>query len=536
MERYTSLKELLDQNKGDILRETMSRLKILPQSPYYDFLVRTDEGQRRFRIWMNLVIGSLQDEQGRESFFVDTERVGYARAVDGFNVEDVFQLYRVFHEVFWEILQEAMAANKISLLNNYREVSELTQILFRAASIIASSFLRTREEMITEKVSHLQKLYSFTQEIVTTFNLEEIADHILRKVASFFGVEAGTLVIYRGQRVQEVYGHPTGKEVSAVMPVVEKTLTEGIPLFVDEAGDIYREIDHFDLKRMVSVPIQVHRHCYGILTLYNESRGFKFTSKEIELLYQFIYIMGVALENAFMLEEIEQGRQELRLLTNKMISLQEEERRRLAEDIHDTLAQTLTGIGYKVQVCKELLKKNPELLLGQFDSLIENINHAIDQSREIISSLRPDLIDTMGLVPALQRHIDNFAQETSIKVITHLPKRVKLSSEISISLFRVAQEALMNVYKHAEVKMAEITLTNDDQNIILVVADNGKGFDVSRGTFRKKGQSTLGLLSMKERLKAMGGTLTIKAEINRGCRIEAKIPLSDEVGHRGKPS
>jgi two-component system sensor histidine kinase DegS len=186
-------------------------------------------------------------------------------------------------------------------------------------------------------------------------------------------------------------------------------------------------------------------------------------------------------------------------------------------------------MGYKIQFCKELLNRNPELLTGQFDSLIENINHAIDQSREIISSLRPDLIDTMGLVPALNRYIENFMQETDIRVIMHLPKRVKLSSGIRICLFRVAQEALMNVYKHAETKMAEVSLKQDKENIFLIIEDQGRGFNPSQRHFGRKDQGTLGLLSMKERLEVIGGTLAIHTGLNKGCRIEAKIPLSDEV-------
>jgi signal transduction histidine kinase len=128
-----------------------------------------------------------------------------------------------------------------------------------------------------------------------------------------------------------------------------KSLEEGIPLFIDE-GEIQREIDQSQLKRVVATPIQAHGRRYGSLALYNQKKGFKFTDKELGLLYQFLYITAVALENAFMLEEIERNRQELRLLTAKMIKIQEEERKRLASDIHDTLAQALTGIGYKIHL------------------------------------------------------------------------------------------------------------------------------------------------------------------------------------------
>jgi signal transduction histidine kinase len=306
---------------------------------------------------------------------------------------------------------------------------------------------------------------------------------------------------------------------------MEKTLEEGIPLFIDEGAEIQREIDQSRLKRVVAIPIQAHDRCYGSLALYNQKKGFKFTDKELGLLYQFLYITAVALENAFMLEEIERNRQELRLLTAKMIKIQEEERKRLASDIHDTLAQALTAIGYKIQFCKELAVKKPSQLMEQFNGLIKTVHQAMDQSKELIASLRPDLIDTMGLVPALKRHIENFAQETDIRVTIHLPKSIQISSEGNICLFRIAQESLMNIYKHSGAKTAELALRKEDGNAILIVSDGGKGFDISQGPPWMKDKNKLGLLSMKERVETVGGTLDIQSKANRGFRVEARIPI-----------
>jgi len=251
----------------------------------------------------------------------------------------------------------------------------------------------------------------------------------------------------------------------------------------------------------------------------------KFTDKGLGLLYQFLYITAVALESAFMLEEIERNRQELRLLTAKMIKIQEEERKRLASDIHDTLAQALTGIGYKIQFCKELAVKNPSLLMEQFTGLIKTVYQAIDQSKELIASLRPDLIDTMGLVAALKRHTENFKRETGIHIITHLPKSIQISSEANICLFRIAQESLMNIYKHSGAKTAELALRKEDGNAILIISDGGKGFDISQGLPWMKDKNKLGLLSMKERVETVGGTLSLKSKTNCGFRVEAKIPI-----------
>jgi signal transduction histidine kinase len=163
--------------------------------------------------------------------------------------------------------------------------------------------------------------------------------------------------------------------------------------------------------------------------------------------------------------------------------------------------------------------------MDQLDALIKIVDKAVDQSRALISSLRPAMIDSVGLVPALVRLIDNFVDETGIRVARHLPKQIHAPHEINICLFRIVQESLTNIYKHAETNDAEVTLYKRAGNIILVVADHGKGFEMANNGLWIKGQDKLGLLSIKERVEAVKGTLVIDAGINRGCRIETRVAV-----------
>jgi signal transduction histidine kinase len=518
-----SLKDLIFQKKESIILEMNRRLGQTPWSPYQDFILRTKEGQRRLKTWVGLLIRSLEGD--RETFFKDEERVGYYRAVQGFPLSFSHQIHLSFRQVIGDVLKEEATQKRVRLLDLWGEIQELNEILFTGYHIVAASFLKTREELINEKVATLQEIYEFTREMITLFSLPDTVNFILRKMTHFFGVEECLMLLFRDQRIQGIYTFPPFRENQGIRAIMERTLEEGIPLFIDEGAEIQREIDQSQLKRVVAIPIQAHGRGYGSLALYNPKKGFKFTVKELGLLYQFLYITAVALENAFMLGEIERNRQELRLLTAKMIKIQEEERKRLASDIHDTLAQALTGIGYKIQFCKELAVKNPSLLMEQFTGLIKTVHQAIDQSKELMASLRPDLIDTMGLVAALKRHTKNFTQETGIQITTHLPKSIQISSEANICLFRIAQESLMNIYKHSGAKTAELALRKEDGNAILIISDGGKGFDISQGLPWMKDQNKLGLLSMKERVETVGGTLNLKSKTNRGFRVEAKIPV-----------
>jgi signal transduction histidine kinase len=518
-----SLKDFILHKKESIIQKMNRRLGQTPWSPYQDFILHTREGQRRLETWVGLLIRSLEGD--RETFFRDEERVGYYRAVQGFPLSFSHQIHLTFRQVIGEMLKEETTQKRTRLFDLWGEIQELNEILFTGYHIVASSFLKTREELINEKMTYLQEIYEFTREMITLFNFPEIIHFILGKMTHFFGTEGSLILLLQDQRIQGIYSFPHLDENQGILKIMEKTLEESIALFVDDGGEIQREIDQSQLKRLVAIPIQAHGRCYGSLALYNHEKGFKFTDKELGLLYQFLYITAVALENAFMLEEIERNRQELRLLTAKMIKIQEEERKRLASDIHDTLAQALTAIGYKIQFCKELALKKPSLLMEQFDALIKMVHQAMDQSKELIASLRPDLIDTMGLVPALKRHIENFSQETGIQVSIDLPKRIQISSEGNICLFRIAQESLMNIYKHSGAKTAELALKKEDGNAVLTIVDGGKGFDISQGLPWTKDKNKLGLLSMKERAETVGGTLGIQSKANCGFRVEARIPI-----------
>ena len=532
MDLFT-LKDVLDNYKEEIVQEVSHHIGRVPWSPYQHFLIHTEEGQRRLRIFVDLFSRALHGE--REAFFKDQERVGYTRALmEGFGPEVLTQSYWRIPEIIWDTMKKIAQEGGVDLPGLCEEIQELNSILFQGYSRVLGSYLKVREEGIVEKVNQLQELQRFTQEIITLLEPDQLAGFILRKMTSLFHVAEGSFSVFRDRRIQGVYHHPAGHEAPGIPDLMEKTRREGQILFMGETGDVCLNIDESRVKQIVCAPVQAHGRVYGVLCLRNQREGFEFTRKEFEFLNQFLYIMAVALENALMLKEVGQAREALSLLTGKMITIQEEERRALAADIHDTLTQALIGISYKIQFCKELPKRRPEILADQLDSLLTTVNQAIDQSRNLISSLRPDLIDTMGLIPALERHVDSFSSETGIRVEARFPKKLQLSSEVNICLFRVAQEALMNVYKHAETNAVEVDLRKENGNILFTVSDEGKGFPVSSNLPLARDQNRLGLLSMKERVESIGGKVVIDAGTGRGCSILVTIPYSAEQSHDGQ--
>lgn len=456
----------------------------------------------------------------------DQIRIGYARATKGRRLENVIKNIPFFMQTLWEILPGALVNREMRSPDFLSEMKEISALLFENIKIIASSFVQTREDIINEKVSQLTALFEFTREIIAANGLEEIVSLLFEKAASLLDAEFVYIALYKSQMTKEILWWPEIPEDSQLIKNIKNAWDEGVPLFIDEENIAYKDVELFKLKRTAAIPIQIHGSGQGAIAFCSKINGFRFTKKEMDYLYQFIHTTAAALEHTYMLRKIEQNSRELKLITSKMVNIQEEERRRLAEDIHDTVAQSLAGISYKLQFCRELIHRDPELLAEQFDKLLITVNNTVDQSRELIANLRPNLIDTAGLVPAVQRYFDSYQLETGIKVQFDLNEDVTISSDYSICLFRVIQEALVNVFKHAETDRVDVLLSVDQHKVTLVIVDRGIGFDMSSGAPWIKNPDKLGLLSMKERIEAVGGGFNFQTGINKGCRIEATVDLS----------
>jgi len=522
-----SLRDFLKTHRSDLFTRLQRHLEQLPWSPYKEFILRTDEGKSRLRIWFDLAIDSLEGRQNR--FFEDQKRVGYLRAVQGYMIENTIQVYRFFQHALFEIIDRAAIEEKQNQFIPYNEIKEFLDILFQATITVSGSFLKTREEQVSEKVNQLRDLFLFTRDIVTKFRLEEIVKIILSRMAILFKVDGSHLALFKDDQLEMIYDYPPNRTGSKIKSIMNKTFVEGTPLYIAHGGSIHRDIQESRVKAVVSVPITAHEKCYGILALDNELTGFEFTNKDLDYLYQFLYIIGVALENLTILNENEQHRQQLHLLTRKIMLIRDEEQRSLAADIHDTLAQALAGIGYKVQVCREIAETNPETLTGHLDNLTGIINDTIDQCRRLISTLRPHLIVHEGLVPSLKSHFEQFTKETGIKIKHSFSENLEMSFEKGLCVFRIVQEGLRNIHRHAEAKTANISLKKNSRDITLMIEDNGKGFDMSRGYPWTRDQNKLGLFFIKERVESFGGRLRIQAEINQGCRLDVKIPITEEA-------
>lgn len=216
------------------------------------------------------------------------------------------------------------------------------------------------------------------------------------------------------------------------------------------------------------------------------------------------------------------------LFAIKILEMQEIERKKIARDIHDGIAQTISNIVIKTEICNKFMQNNN--ISEASDELItlkEVAKDALDEIRAMIYDLRPMSLDDLGLVPTLERYIDKVAKDNNLKISLKVKGPVvKLKSYVEVVFFRIVQEALNNTIKHAQAHEVLICLNFSEQNIELSVKDDGIGFNPQNIELKiNESNSGYGLIGMKERITSLGGEFIIKSKKNKGTTCIAKLEI-----------
>jgi PAS domain S-box-containing protein len=227
--------------------------------------------------------------------------------------------------------------------------------------------------------------------------------------------------------------------------------------------------------------------------------------------------------------ERKQAQDALQMFSRQLIEAQEEERRRIARELHDQIGQVLTAVKMNLHTVHRVCNGTEEG--GHIKDNIEAVDEALRLVRDLSVDLRPPLLDDLGLVTALRWYVDRYAKRTGIvaEVIIELDDpNVRFSRELETACFRIAQEALTNVVRHARARDVSVTLRQEDAILILSVKDDGVGFDHEALRKRAPRAATLGLLGMQERAHAAGGVVEVHSKISKGTEIRLKLPLESE--------
>ncbi|AZR74427.1 histidine kinase [Anoxybacter fermentans] len=213
----------------------------------------------------------------------------------------------------------------------------------------------------------------------------------------------------------------------------------------------------------------------------------------------------------------------------RIILAQEEERKRVAREIHDGPAQSIANVVFRTEYVETLLEKDIEMAKAELKELKAQVRDTLQDIRKIIFDLRPMTLDDLGLIPTLRRFIDKFFEKTNIRVeLLVIGTERRLDQSIEVTIFRIIQEALNNVYKHARANYALVKIEFQKSLINLVIQDRGVGFNLDKVKEMTRERENYGLLSLEERAELIGGSLRILTAPGKGTTVLVKIPIRRE--------
>lgn len=227
-----------------------------------------------------------------------------------------------------------------------------------------------------------------------------------------------------------------------------------------------------------------------------------------------------------MLDELARNQERLEELSTRLLATQEEERKRVARELHDETSQALSSLMIEMKMLGESL---PQEQKRKVTDLWAYTSEALDRVRRLAFELRPSYLDELGLVPALRTYVKEYSSKFGIPVDFKVSElKGRLPGNVELALYRVVQEALTNVARHSGASSASLTIRHEDNRIVASVRDNGRGFALDE-VMRSRDRG-LGLFGMKERISAVSGALDIRAVPGQGTEIVVTIPVREGHG------
>lgn len=301
----------------------------------------------------------------------------------------------------------------------------------------------------------------------------------------------------------------------------------GKPVLLDGVAKYKGRMGRSEISSALCVPLIVRGRVIGVINSSKMSGQDPFTQSDLELLSILASQAAIAIENAMLFQNVEAQQARLEQLLKQLLKAQEEERERISAEIHDSVAQWMVTASYHAQSSSALLL---ESRLDEARDEIEYATRIIGQSvkeiRRIITDLYPPALTELGLVEALRQNVDYFRKETGIVCCFQGGLTEELSPVQKIAIYRIVQEALNNVRKHAHATEVEVRLRSCADEVSAEIQDNGRGFDPDSAVGGGGVSSgKMGLLTMKGRAEMLGGDLRIETGRGSGTKVVLTIPL-----------
>ncbi|MFQ5855327.1 MAG: GAF domain-containing protein, partial [Anaerolineae bacterium] len=411
-----------------------------------------------------------------------------------------------------------------------------------------------------QRFQAMTALHETSLDIISRLDGRQVLEAILQRAAGLLDAQGGSLAIYEAGsnqlRVIATYNMPSkyhGATLSLGEGVAGKVVETGDPLIINDYIHWEEHSETFadsPYDAVIGVPLHWQGQITGCLVVLDRGERRPFVEEDIWLLSAFADLTSIAITNAELYaevkglsEELEQRvaertaqlaaaqaelaekAEQLQELLIATVYVQEEERTRIARDLHDGSNQLITGTLYEIQAAQQsILGQRGEVALEKLETAKGLLRKIEAENRRIISDLRLPILEARGLVPALKWYAETCRKHYRIACSTHVSgQAVRLSPEVETAVYRIVQESLNNVAAHAQAQSAQVRVEFRPTRLRVVVEDDGVGFD-SEGVLTAAA-GRMGLIGMRERAQSIGGQIEVRSVPGHGTRIVLDVPL-----------
>jgi signal transduction histidine kinase len=441
---------------------------------------------------------------------------------------DLFiRLFGVPIQLFRAVMAIGMA---VAIIRALRVFENETDERLRAAEATALEAERRVQRETTQLNKQLQEaineisiLFEISRILASTLDWQALLDQAVAKIVDLLPARAGMILLDVSSMATIAASVGFSSDQEKQMEMAQAIGWDAMAAAEAGSLDAYVSEGH----HMIAVPLQAKRSLIGSLVIW--ANDLQPLESRRSLLLTLGQELAIALENARLYQQV-QEREVLRGdLLRRSVQAQEEERKRIARELHDEIGQIFTALALGLAGVEEMMPRDPAMARAQIANLKELSTRTIGEMRRMVAELRPAQLDDLGLVPALHWLADELRNRSSIDVRIRLTgQRRRLSPEIETVLFRITQEALTNVAKHANAGHAIIGLAFCNDQITLRVEDNGVGMTPEQVNLIQIHHRGWGLAGIQERAALVGGTLEIDSAPGRGTRLTVHIPLRTE--------
>ncbi|MBI2886289.1 MAG: GAF domain-containing sensor histidine kinase [Chloroflexi bacterium] len=389
----------------------------------------------------------------------------------------------------------------------------------------------------------MRALVALGTALAATLDLDELLDKALTLALEFSGHDQGSLMLLAPERKSLTVQAAVGGDLSrlhSVIPVAGGSVASWVlrrkrPLYLEGRAESLTHVPRAyskDLPSSISLPLlKPPRQAIGVVSLNATRQAAHLSPDDIEVLQIMANQLAIALDNADLYRRLQIKEQQLQEAATRLVHAQEEERRRVAYDIHDGLAQMLVGTYQRLQAFQGRRPGRAREAKEELSGLQDQFRRSLEEVRRVIADLRPSSLDDFGLERSLQQYLAEAGREAGWSVqFTFATGGLVLLPHCEATIFRILQEAVSNARKHAHSPRLLVKVARRAHHLVIEVRDWGNGFDVDTSRHAAGPGQRVGLMGMAERATVMGGAFQIKSQPGKGTQVMVRFPLEAIAG------